>query len=410
VAEHGAVIVGAGECGTRAAFALREEGFAGAITLVGSERHLPYERPPLSKDGMREDAAGMKRIADAARFDEAGIRLMLATEVSAIERATHSVTLGDGSALPYEMLLLAIGARPRRLPLAEGVRHCLYLRTHDDAQAIAARLKKHARIAIVGGGFIGLELAAAARMRGCEVTVLEALPRLLARAVPEEIAAIITDAHRANGVDIRCGVSLRSIVDTQDGVEIALEDGSTIAADLAVIGIGAVPNTELAQRAGLAVENGIRVDHHLRTDDEAIFAAGDCCSFPLAIYGGRRVRLEAWRNAQEQGSLAARNMLGKAELHAAVPWFWSDQYDLTLQIAGLCDEGSASVRRDVGDGACLLFHIAAEGRLVAASGIGPGNSVARDIRLAEMLIARRASPPAGQLADPQTKLKSLLSA
>lgn len=408
--EHGTVIVGSGECGARAAFALREEGFAGAITLVGSERHLPYERPPLSKDGMRADSAGMKQIADAARFEEAGIRLMLATEVSAIDRSAKSLTLGNGSSLPYETLLLATGARPRRLPLAEGVRHCLYLRTHDDAEAIAVRLKPNARIAIIGGGFIGLELAAAARMRGCEVTVLEALPRLLARAVPEEITSVITDVHRANGVDVLCGVSLQTLSDRDDGVEITLGDGSMLAADLVVIGIGAIPNSELAEQAGLAVQNGICVDEHLRTEDPAIFAAGDCCSFPLAIYGGRRVRLEAWRNAQEQGTLAAKNMLGRSEPHVAVPWFWSDQYDMTLQIAGLFDEGATTVRRDVGEGAFLLFHLATDCRLVAAGGIGPGNAVARDIRLAEMLIARRAAPSPEKLADPDSKLKALLSA
>lgn len=408
--ERGIVIVGAGECGARAAFALREEGFAGAITLVGAERHLPYERPPLSKDGMRENAPGMKEIADAGRFMAADIRLMPGTEVRSIDRAAKALSLGDGSMLAYETLLLATGARPRRLPLADASKHCLYLRTHDDAEAIAARLKPDARIAVVGGGFIGLELAAAARTRGCAVTVLEALPRLLARAVPEAIATVITEAHRANGVDILCGSALRAISDTDGGVEIALEDGAVIAADLAIIGIGAAPNAELAERAGLVIENGIRVDEHLRTNDPSIFAAGDCCSFPLAIYDGRRVRLEACRNAQEQGSLAAKNMLGGSEPHVAVPWFWSDQYDLTLQIAGLCDEGAGTVRRDLGDGAFLLFHLAGDGRLVAASGIGPGNAVARDIRLAEMLIARRASPAPEQLADPRTKLKSLLSA
>lgn len=406
----GAVIVGAGECGARAAFALREEGFAAPVTLVGAERHLPYERPPLSKDGMAEDAPGIRTIADAARFEAAGIRLVLEATVASIDRGQKIVTLGDGSQLPYDTLLLATGARPRPLPQAAHSRHCFYLRTHDDAEAIAARLQPGAHIAIVGGGFIGLELAAAARKRGCAVTVIEALPRLLARAVPEAIAEIIESTHRENGVDIRCGSSVAAIDDVDDRVVVRLADGASIDADLCIIGIGAVPNAELAEQAGLVVENGIRVDDTLRTDDPAIFAAGDCCSFPLAIYGGRRVRLEAWRNAQEQGALAARNMLGGTEAHVAVPWFWSDQYDLSLQIAGLADEGAEIVRRDIGAGAFLLFHRATDGRLVAASGIGPGNAVARDIRLAEMLIARRAAPSAEQLADPQTKLKSLLSA
>lgn len=407
--DRGVVVVGAGECGARAAFALRERGHAGPVTLIGVERHLPYERPPLSKDVMAHDAPGIRTIADAQRFEAAGIRLLLDAEVVAIDRPARSVRLGDGASVPYDTLLLATGARPRRLALAEGSRHCLYLRTHDDACAIAARLNPNARIAIIGGGFIGLELAAAARRRGCAVTVIEALPRLLARAVPAEIAAVVEEMHRAQGVDIRCGAKVAAIADVGAGVEVRLGEGPAVAADLCIVGIGAIPNAELAAAAGLAADNGVCVDEFLRTGDPAIFAAGDCCSFPLAVYGGRRVRLEAWRNAQEQGALAAANMLGANEPHTAVPWFWSDQYDLTLQISGLPDEGVHVVRRDLGAGALLLFHLAGDGRLVAASGIGPGNAVARDIRLAEMLIARRASPPAEKLASADIRLKSLLA-
>jgi 3-phenylpropionate/trans-cinnamate dioxygenase ferredoxin reductase subunit len=408
--DRGVVIVGAGECGTRAAFALREEGYAGPVTLIGAERHLPYERPPLSKEGMVGTATGMKVIADAGRLQAAGIRLIPATQVVVIDRAARRVELSAGGSLPYEKLLLATGAQPRRLPLAENSRHCAYLRTHDDAEAIADRLRPQASIVIVGGGFIGLELAAAASQRGCAVTVLEMLPRLLARAVPAEIASVIELAHRSHGVDIRCGVSLAETADTAGGVGVTLGDGSRIDAALCIVGIGAIPDTALAERAGLAVENGIRVDDRLRTEDPAIFAAGDCCAFPLALYGGRRVRLEAWRNAQDQGTLAARNMLGKDEAHNAVPWFWSDQYDLTLQVAGLVDEGVEVVRRDFGDGAFILFHLDANGRLVAASGIGKGNAVARDVRLAEMLIAREATLPREKLAAADVKLKTLLAA
>jgi 3-phenylpropionate/trans-cinnamate dioxygenase ferredoxin reductase component len=409
-AVEGIVIVGAGECGTRAAFALREEGYGGPITLIGAERHLPYERPPLSKEGMVAIRPGLKEIAGAERFEAAEIRLLLSVEAVAIDRAANALELAGGTRLPYEKLVLATGARPRRLPLADGSRRCVYLRTHDDAEAIANHLRPDARIAIIGGGFIGLEIAASARRRGCEVVVLEALPRLLARAVPAPIASVVEEKHRKSGVDIRCGVSLSGVEDEENGLHIALADGTAILADCCIVGIGAIPNVELAARAGLAVENGIAVDEGLHTEDPSIFAAGDCCSFPLAIYGGRRVRLEAWRNAQDQGSLAARSMLGKPELHAAVPWFWSDQYDLTLQIAGLVDEGVDTVRRDLGNGSMILFHLAADGRLVAASGIGPGNAVARDVRVAEMLIARRAAPPRDTLANAETKLKSLLAA
>ena len=179
--------------------------------------------------------------------------------------------------------------------------------------------------------------------------------------------------------------------------------------DLAVIGIGAMPVVELAEQAGLSIENGIAVDAMLRTSDAAIFAAGDCCSFPLAVYGGRRVRLEAWRNAQEQGALAARNMLGHGEAVSAVPWFWSDQYELALQIAGLCDEGRRTVRRDLAGDAFILFHLADDGRLVEASGIGPDNAVARDIRLAEMLIGKGVRPDPAGLISPDIKLKKLLN-
>ncbi|MBX3583827.1 MAG: FAD-dependent oxidoreductase [Rhizobiaceae bacterium] len=407
---RGAVIVGAGECGARAAFALREEGYAGPTTLIGEETHLPYERPPLSKEGMASDASGLKLIADAAHFADAGIRLLLGSKVIAIDRAAKTVSFRSGSTIPYEMMLLATGARPRRLPLAEASGHCLYLRTQDEANAIASRFRQGAHVVIVGGGFIGLELAAAASRHGCTVSLLEAAPRLLARAVPPEIAEVIGNVHRSNGVDIRLGVSIAGFQDMDRGVEVHLAEGAPLRADFCIIGIGAVPNTELAQEAGLAVDNGIRVDGTLRTDDPYIFAAGDCCSFPLSIYGGRRVRLETWRNAQEQGTLAAKNMAGGNIEHAAVPWFWSDQYDRTLQIAGLPDEGTQTVRRDLADGAFLLFHLAGDGRLVAASGIGIGNAIARDIRLAEMLVARRAVPAAGSLASAAVKLKTLLAA
>ncbi|WP_442583677.1 NAD(P)/FAD-dependent oxidoreductase [Mesorhizobium sp. ASY16-5R] len=404
------VIVGAGECGARAALALREEGFAGPVTLIGAEPHLPYERPPLSKDTMADDAEPMPRhVASLERLSEAGITHLGSTEVRAIDRQAKRVHLG-GTSLDYDKLLLTTGSSPRRLPLAESSRRCVYLRTFDDALAIRTHLRAGIRVLVVGGGFIGLELAASARKSGCPVTVVEAQPRILMRGVPAEIAAILHAAHAAAGVHFFCGKGITAIEDVVAGVRIQLADGHVVEGDLCVIGIGAVPNVALAEAAGLVIDNGVAVDAHLRTSDQNIFAAGDCCSFPLALYGGRRVRLEAWRNAQEQGALAAKNMLGAGESHNAVPWFWSDQYDLGLQIAGLPDEGVETVRREMGEGALILFHLAADGRLVAASGIGQGNSVARDIRLAEMLIAKRAYPPREKLAAADAKLKALLAA
>ena len=408
----GMIIIGAGECGARAAFALRELGYAGSVTLVGDEAHLPYERPPLSKEALHHaETPEPKWISLAERFAEHGIACLTSKSAVAIDRGAKQVALSDGSTIAYDKLLLATGALPRQLPLAAGAGpRCLTLRSFDDALAIRRHLQPGQRVAIIGGGFIGLELAASAVRRGAEVTVIEAQPRVLMRGVPEEIAEVVAERHRAEGAKILCGVSIASISGDADEVRITLGDGTTATADLAVIGIGAAPVTSLAEEAGLAIENGIAVDRFLRTSDHDIFAAGDCCSFPLEIYGGRRVRLESWRNAQDQGTLAAKNLLGAEEPVSAVPWFWSDQHDLTLQIAGLAEGADRQVRRELGGGAFILFHLAPDGRLLAASGIGPGNAVARDVRLAEMLIARRARPDPADLASPDVKLKALLAA
>lgn len=409
--ENGMVIIGAGECGVRAAFALRENGYEGPVILIGTEKHLPYERPPLSKEAMvSEDHPIPRTIAAESLFTEKNISFIGSSTASSIDRKAKSVTLDDGRQIPYERLLFATGAVPRPLPLAVGSKHCITLRSFDDALAIRARFQPDARIVIVGGGFIGLELAASARKRGASVTVIEAQSRIMMRGVPQEIAEVIDTRHRDEGVTILCNTGIVSIADTADNVAITLSTGDVILADLAVIGIGASPVTALAEASGLETGNGIVVNDWLQTSDPDIYAAGDCCVFPLAIYGGRRVRLEAWRNAQEQGALAARNMLGAQEPHQSVPWFWSDQYELGLQVAGLSDEGTQTIRRDLGDGAFILFHLAADGRLVAASGIGPGNTVAKGIRLAEMLIARGARPDPAQLSASDVKLKSLLAA
>jgi 3-phenylpropionate/trans-cinnamate dioxygenase ferredoxin reductase subunit len=406
------VIVGAGECGARAAFALREAGHDGPVTLIGDEPHLPYERPPLSKAGLVAPYGVVpKLIADEARLAAAGIELRRGVRVAAIDRALRRLRTEGGETIPYDRLLLAAGSRPRRLRQDEAdVPHVHYLRTLADAAALRARLRPGARVLIVGAGFIGLELAAAARHLGCAVTVIEVLPRLLARLVPAEIADILADRHRAEGVAILTGTPIARIETAPGGLRLTLADGRRLEGDLLVAGIGATPLTELGEAAGLALDNGIAVDARMRTADAGIFAAGDCCSFPLPLYGGRRVRLESWRSAQELGTLAARSMLGDAEDHAGVPWFWSDQHDLGLQIAGLPDMGVTTVRRGLDAGARLLFHLAADGRLVAASGIGTGTAVGRDIRLAELLIARRAAPDPAALANPAVRLKTLLPA
>ncbi|GAA2629873.1 NAD(P)/FAD-dependent oxidoreductase [Streptomyces vastus] len=405
------VVVGAGECGTRAAFELREAGWTGPITLVGAENVLPYERPPLSKSVLTgpDDACEPTALCEGRALRDAGIEFVAGAAVTGIDRDAHHAVLSDGRRIGYQRLLLATGAAARRLPLAGidagGVR---YLRSRADALVLRDRLRPGARIRVIGAGFIGLELAAAAAARGCAVTVIEAAPRPMSRAVPTAIATALADRHRQAGVDLRCGLTVERLTRRDGVLLLELAGGELLECDTVVAGVGAVPETALAEKAGLAVENGVRVDARLATSDPDIFAAGDCCSFPHPLYGGRRIRLEAWRNAQDQGRAAARNMLGDDQPFAAVPWFWSDQFDLTLQIAGLPDTAGQEVVRERPDGVRIRFGLGTDGRLLYAAAIATGNAVAKDIRLAEMLIARRAAPATAALADPATPLKALL--
>ena len=397
------VIVGAGECGTRAAFALREEGWDGRIVLVGTEP--PYERPPLSKTGE------YKLICGGAALSEAGITFLAGVEVTRVDTAGHAVELADGRRLPYRSLLLATGARARRLPFGGAPVHVL--RTRSDSAALRERLRPGRRVAVIGGGFIGLELAGSAAALGCQVTVVELGPRLMGRGVPARVAAVMAGRHVRSGVDIRCGTGVTGLAETASGVMITLDEGTAIEADVAVAGVGAVPETSLAWAAGIETADGVVVDARFATSAPDVFAAGDCCRYPHPLYDGQLLRLESWRAAQEHGAAAARAMLGESRLsgvepYAGVPWFWSDQHDYTLQVAGLASAAAREVVRVRPDGAEIWFGLADGGRLVAAAAAGPGNSVARDIRLAEMLIARRATPDPAVLADPAVALKSVL--
>jgi 3-phenylpropionate/trans-cinnamate dioxygenase ferredoxin reductase subunit len=392
------VIAGAGECGTRAAFALREEGWDGRIVLVGTEP--PYERPPLSKTGE------YKLICDGAALREAGITFLPGVEATGLDTAGHVLELAGGRRLPYRSLLLATGARARRLPFGGAPVHVL--RSYADAAALRANLAPGRRVAVIGGGFIGLELAASAAALGCVVTVVELGPRLMGRGVPARVAAVMAGRHVHAAVDIRCGTGVTGLAETASGVTITLAEGTVIEADVVVAGIGAAPETSLASAAGIETADGVVVDARFDTSAPDVFAAGDCCRYPHPLYDGRLLRLESWRAAQEHGAAAARAMLGETEPYAGVPWFWSDQHDYTLQVAGLADEAAREVVRVRPDGVEIWFGLADGGRLVAAAAAGPGNSVARDIRLAEMLIARRATPDPAVLADPGAALKSVL--
>jgi len=394
------VIVGAGECGTRAAFALREEGWDGRVILVGAEPSAPYERPPLSKTGE------FKPICDSGALRAADITFLPGAEAVGLDTAARVMSLADGRRLSYRSLLLATGARARRLPFGGAPVHVL--RTLADSVSLRERLAPGRRVAVIGGGFIGLELAGAAAALGCAVTVVELGPRLMGRAVPARVAAVMAERHVVAGVDIRCGTSVTAVADVASGLVITLAEGGTIEADVVVAGVGAVPETSLASAAGIDADDGIRVDARFATSAPDVFAAGDCCRYPHPLYDGRPLRLESWRVAQEHGTAAARAMLGGTEAYAGVPWFWSDQHDLTLQVAGLAEAAAKEIVRVRPDGVEIWFGLADDGRVVAAAAAGPGNSVARDIRLAEMLIARSAAPDPGALADPAVALKSVL--
>ena len=402
---HGMVIVGGGMAGARAIIGLRAAGWEGKVTLVSEEALMPYDRPPLSKAAITADEEPAPvMLLDESMATSLKAEMRLGKQVTAIDCASRTIHMGD-ERLGYDKLLIATGAKPRQLN-CPGAEHAIMLRDFSDAIHLRAKFQPSAMIAIIGGGFIGLELASSASKRGCDVTLIEALPRILMRGVPEEIAAIVHARHVAAGVKMITGTGIASL--SPHAVNLA--DGRTIPADTIIAGIGAVPETKLAAAAGLALDNGIACDTNLRTSDEHIFAAGDCCSFPHPLFANKRMRLEAWRNATDQANVATANMLGGDKLYSAVPWFWSDQYELSLQIAGVPGNGVEMVRRQLADQAFIILHRDAVGRLVGASGIGPGNSIARDTKLAEMLIAKSASPAAEALADATIGLKALLKA
>jgi 3-phenylpropionate/trans-cinnamate dioxygenase ferredoxin reductase subunit len=398
----GMVIIGAGMAGHRAVISLRASGYDGAITLIGEESVLPYDRPPLSKSSITDEAVPTpvwlldESIAASLKLD-----VRLGSPVVKIDRAGRAIETEQGRT-SYDKLLIATGARPRVLTVPGG-EHALLLRNFEDALSLRSKFKPGAAVVIIGGGFIGLELASSANKLGCKVTLVEAQPRILMRGVPLAIAQIVHERHVAAGVAMRTGVGIASISATG----VTLVDGTVLAADVVIAGIGASPATTVAAEAGLSIENGIACNEFLQTSDEHIFAAGDCCSFVHSHYG-KRMRLEAWRNAQDQGNVAAENMLGAAKAYKAIPWFWSDQYDLSLQIAGVAEAGPVTVERKPAPDALILFHCADDGRLMGVSAIGPGNSVARDVKLTEMLIAKGAAPSKAQLEDPTVQLKALL--
>ncbi len=399
----GMVIIGGGMAGSRAVVSLRASNYDGPITLLTEEALLPYDRPPLSKAAITDEAA-----PTPVWLIDDGIIASLKAEVkknaraAKINRAEKTVSLASGETLPYSKLLIATGAKPRKLNCPGG-EHALLLRDFADAETLREKFSPGKSIVIIGGGFIGLELASSAIKRGANVTLIEAQPRILMRGVPEAIAKIVHDKHVEAGVNMVIGKGVKSL--QKDSV--TLSDDSTILSDAIIAGIGAAPETKLASDAGLDIDNGIACNAQMQTSDPDIYAAGDCCSWAHNHFN-KRIRLEAWRSAQETASTAAENMAGGTRVHTNIPWFWSDQYDLSLQVAGMPELGPQIVSREPAPGALILFHLAGNGKLMGVSGIGPGNSIARDVKLAEMMIAKGASPAPSQLAESTVQLKALL--
>ncbi|MGW2871932.1 NAD(P)/FAD-dependent oxidoreductase [Kitasatospora sp. NPDC001225] len=331
------VVVGASLGGAKAAEALREAGYRGGIVLIGEEHERPYERPPLSKGYLQGKTPREKIYVHPPQwYAEHDVTLRLGTAVAEIDPAGHTVTLADDGRIEYAKLLLTTGSVPRRLPVPgadqDGV---LYLRRVEDSDRIRAALRPGARIAVIGAGWIGLEVAAAAREAGAEVTVLEALELPLLRVLGREVAQVFADLHREHGVDLRLGVKVAELTGEGGSVTgVKLADGTTVAADAVVVGIGIAPATGLAEAAGLEVDNGIKTDQHLRTSDPDVYAAGDVANAYHPLFG-RHVRVEHWANALNQPQTAARALLGQPDaVYDRVPYFFTDQYDLGMEYVG----------------------------------------------------------------------------
>jgi len=414
----GTLVVGSGQAALQLAVSLREFGDTEPITLVGAEAHSPYQRPPLSKaflHGTTEAASLALRTPDF--YTQQRITLVSGERVTRLEDGIAATD--GGRTLRYQRLALAVGVRPRRLPVPgtdlSGVH---YLRDLGDAERLRERLTAGRRVVVVGGGFIGLEVAAAATAHGCAVTVVEAADRLLARAVAPAISEFYRHAHLSRGVDVRTGVSVVAIhghpSSGQDNSarnkapnsvrEIELGDGSRLPADVVLIGIGAEPRLELARQLGLRCQGGIEVDRFARTSRPEIVAAGDCTLCPEPLSGQGLVRIESVQNAQAQARAAAASLAGRLEPHAGVPWFWSDQGDLKLQIAGLSHPGDLHVvRGSMAEERFSVLHYRA-GRLVAADSVNQ----AADHLAVRAALARGVDLPAELAADAARPLKHLL--
>ena len=398
------VIVGAGQAGGWAAIAMRQAGFTGRLLLIGEEPWRPYERPPLSKAMLTGDAEPpVLFFHDQARYAELNIDLLLGTAVDELDSAAHRIGLRDGRRLPYDRLLLATGGRARRLSIP-GSETIHLLRTLEDARSIRARLASARHVICIGAGVIGLEIASSAHTRGCQVTVLEAAPIAMGRCVSPEGAHFVEALHRAAGVDLRFGVTIQAIEPGSHGAVQVICNDETLAADCVIAGVGMERNLALAQMAGLAIEGGILADELGRTSAPDVYAAGDIAAF-LHPHYGRRLRLESWRHAQDHGIAVGRSMAGDPTPYDAIPWFWTDQHGVNLQITGLPAEAARTVVRIDRPPAFVAVHLAADDSVVGVTAAGSP----RDIRAGSALTKTRRPIDPVLLADPQVPLQRFLT-
>jgi 3-phenylpropionate/trans-cinnamate dioxygenase ferredoxin reductase subunit len=397
------VIAGAGFAGAKAAETLRSEGFDGRVVMLGAEAERPYERPPLSKEYLRGEADSKPYVHEDAFYADHDIDLRLETQVTAIDPGAGKLELADGESLAYDRLLLATGAQPRRLDLPgsdlDGV---LYLRDIPDSDEIGRRIEAGGRLVTIGAGWIGAEVAASARQKGCEVSIVEMTSVPLERVLGPELGAIYADIHRANGVDLLAKASLEAFEGDGAVEAVRLEGGRRLEADFVVVGIGVEPRVELAEAAGIDVDNGILVDELLETSAPGIYAAGDVANATHPFYE-RRIRVEHWANALNQGPAAALSMLGRGKPYDNLPYFFSDQYDVGMEYAGYATDWDEVVFRGDVDGREFIAFWLAEGRVLAGMNVNVWD-VTDDI---QALIRSRRQVDRARLADPDVGLSEL---
>ncbi len=393
---HTVVVIGGGQAAGWIVKTLRKDGFTGRLVMIADEIHLPYERPPLSKAVLSGDAdIDTVHLVSSDDFAALNVEAWQPDRALAIDRERRIVRTSRGREVRYDRLVIATGGAARRLPESlVRTSHIAYLRTLDDAVSLGARLRKSARVLVIGGGWIGLEVAATARKLGVEVTVIEGAARLCGRSLPQTVSDFLLALHRSNGVDVRLDALLVALDDHEQGVRASFADGSTLDADFAVAGIGLAPHTVLAQEVGLDVNDGIVVDEFGATSDPLIFACGDVSNHPNA-WLKRRVRLESWANAQNQAIATARALMGTREPYAEIPWFWSDQYDVNLQILGDIPAGIEPViRGDLDARRASLFFLEA-GVIRGVISI----NMPRDLKLARKWMSQGREIDVATLAD-----------